>query len=595
MKNYTQLNNFFLNKYNRSITTRAKSISSKVSRTLKNAQLQQASMETKIKTNATAALKTKAEQASKVLKLPTDHLLWSVYLIQTSMKSIIKAYEIWYSNMNKYTLFRWIATIITYLVWPLQKAIQILAYLKFFRLIMLIIVFIVGLFTDSKEVKMYLTDTTSLVAINLDYFLNITLEKFQFWVNSFREYVYQNHYSFDPESMEKVFPKPIEVPAFEEKSNTALYVTIGITVFFITAALIWIYCNSGDTPPTTAILEPSSSKVPASILKGKAPEGASSAITDIAKSKTVRFQEYTVGIFTSAFDYCKLAKDNLADIIDRVRTGNIEGLVDPSTSTKLAELKKSAETSVQAGENMFPKPVYADNAVQAGTSFSDFTDKSTQSENFSFPNSPESLYSSTSPASNPDILGDTSTQSSPVTGSLMPTPENTPEKAKTFFFASDSSPSSTSSMLGSPSSNVNTLDIQRTSSSLDLTGPSSSTNLTQQSPLKDTYLPLSSSQESIASDSTVTPLNPKAPSFVPSNDNTRYPNIYSLLRGPRTVNKVSPISSLFGTIGFMQWEEIHDTVTREVADTEGNITTTTHKTIKKNFFKPQFCVKTVVI
>ena len=58
----------------RLISTKAKSVSTKVTRILKNAKLQQVALESKAKVNATAAIKAKAEQASKALKLPTDHI-----------------------------------------------------------------------------------------------------------------------------------------------------------------------------------------------------------------------------------------------------------------------------------------------------------------------------------------------------------------------------------------------------------------------------------------------------------------------------------------------------------------------------------------
>ena len=61
-------------KHIRLISTKAKSVSTKVTRILKNAKLQQVALESKAKVNATAAIKAKAEQASKALKLPTDHI-----------------------------------------------------------------------------------------------------------------------------------------------------------------------------------------------------------------------------------------------------------------------------------------------------------------------------------------------------------------------------------------------------------------------------------------------------------------------------------------------------------------------------------------
>lgn len=104
----------------RTISSKAKIVSSKITRVLKSAQVQKSVIQSRGKVAANVLIKEKAEQASKALKLPSYQVCWSVWLLQNSIKSIIKGYEIWLVNMNKYTLFRWFYFIVTYLLWPIQ-------------------------------------------------------------------------------------------------------------------------------------------------------------------------------------------------------------------------------------------------------------------------------------------------------------------------------------------------------------------------------------------------------------------------------------------------------------------------------------------
>lgn len=90
------------------------------------------------------------------MKLPKNLICWSIWLLPNSEKSILIAYEIWFANINR--LFRWLYKKITYLILPVNKVIQILAYLKLVRLLLLIIAFVLGLFTDAKVLKTNFSD-----------------------------------------------------------------------------------------------------------------------------------------------------------------------------------------------------------------------------------------------------------------------------------------------------------------------------------------------------------------------------------------------------------------------------------------------------
>lgn len=156
---------------------------------MKNASTQQSSINSRIKSQTTEAIKAKAAQASHILKVPSDHVWWSFWLLQNSFKSIVRAYEVWLSNMNKYRLFRWLFAFISYIAWPIQKFLQILTYIRFVRMIYLVIGFIIGLIFDNDSARTYYLAYTALFTHSLDYFLSSSISRLQDLLDYCRSYM----------------------------------------------------------------------------------------------------------------------------------------------------------------------------------------------------------------------------------------------------------------------------------------------------------------------------------------------------------------------------------------------------------------------
>lgn len=331
----------------------ARTVSTKITRAMKNASVQQSAIESKAKDAATTIIKNKTSEAIKTLKLPTDHVWWSLWLMQNSIKSLVRAYQLWIVNMNKYAIFRFISALLGYIVWPIQKAIQILAYFKFVRMFLLIIGFFIGLFTDAKVFKFTLTEYTTLLALNVDYFFLNSIAKLTNLLNYLRELVLDNMLdNADKVKSNEAFPamEIIETPLSTEDSwwdRNKVYVFIGVTVASLAFIAYLALSGNSDSPSNTT--------VPSGILKGKGPV-LDSTIMEVAKNKTVRFQNSSYGLFQSALDYGKIGKDNILDAVDRLKTGNFSGFMDTNTSTKLAEIKQAADASVQGGSSSFPDP-----------------------------------------------------------------------------------------------------------------------------------------------------------------------------------------------------------------------------------------------
>lgn len=193
----------------RTITTKARTVATRITKAMKTAQTNRAVLESKMKTTTQDAIKAKAQQASTTLKLPKEHLWWSYWLLKNAFNSIFNGYNIWLKNMSQYRLFRWLSLLISYILWPIEKIIQVLAYFRVIRIFLLLIGFLLGLFTDIKEVKNAFSDTTGLLLLNFDNILGLTILKLQDLSEWFKEYLIENHVS-DKQVMEKAIALPIE-------------------------------------------------------------------------------------------------------------------------------------------------------------------------------------------------------------------------------------------------------------------------------------------------------------------------------------------------------------------------------------------------
>ena len=538
-----KFNTFSVNN-TRPISSKAKNISSKVGRILKTAEMQRTSTINRGKVAATEAIKAKAAEANKSLKVPSDHIWWSVWLIQNSVKSIIRAYEIWVTNMNKYRLFRWLSTLIAYIIWPISKLIQILSYIKFIRMILVIIAFIIGLITDAKVLKTSYSEVTSFLAINLDYMLGTLILKLRHLTEFLGDYWWEHYVDEKGKAaLEKALAKPKELPLplpVEEPDNSwwpskGILIAAGVIIGF--ALVVWYVTNTGDTPPSTAVLEPS---IPKSILKNKAAEMQSgSSVMDSLKNKSVTFKDFVSSGKDVIVSGVKVTKDNVIDIVDRVKQADFSGLIDTNSTTKAVEAKNAAIKSVEAGPSNFPSPATTSTAIDSTpTSVSEPAISSISEPRTGFTPGLESsgskealnLVTETSPAKTESVLltttpGDLFMEAYNETPSNLPTPETTPEKASKLFYLGDNSSSSSSS----PESN-SALPFRNSSESLASNNSNNSISSMYHSALTENVQSASSSQStvtpsttglvdessSLVSSSTPSnPLNPNASVFIP--------------------------------------------------------------------------------
>ena len=398
----------------RSISTKA--VATKITRAMKAAQNNRALMEAKIKTTATETIKAKTQQAATTLKLPKEHFWWSYWLLNNSFKSLVKGYNIWLNNMSQYRLFRWLRVVVFYILWPIEKAIQILAYFRIIRMFLLVLAFILGLFTDVKEVKNFLNDTTGLLVLNLDSLLGFTIFKLQDLAEWFKDYFLDNHVT-NKQAMEKALPSPINYIVEDEGSwisNHKWEIFIGLTVGVVVIGWIWIYCNTGNTPP----VDPSSSEIVSNVN--------------------------TTSTYNSILNYVNTTRGDISDLFKAVQEGNFSGIVEPSTSTKLAEVKNAAEASIKLGENKFSS--LSDVAITDSSSKVDtnlLNDKGISKisgispTEVPLPSSPTSSDVSTIMPNSPSqetlsTLNEVTGSSTPENlASQLPTPENSPNSIRT--------------------------------------------------------------------------------------------------------------------------------------------------------------------
>lgn len=260
--------------------------------------------------------------------------------------------------MNSYRIFRFFSLTITYLLWPLQKLIQIASYLKFIRLIMFIIVFIIGLFTDSNTVKTNIVNLTSSLLLNVDYFLGFSLSKFQDIVNNFRHFIFNSDYLQlnDKASIEKGLGlNPIEVDTknnlteklINDKDNDnqsvwsrhfRLVTTISICLIVLGAAYI-AYNNSGATPPSGSIPNPT-------II----PEGGVLGNTTYYETFKNNIHNISNRTFDSIINWGSNSKEAVLEITDRIKTGNWTGIYEP-TNSRVIEAKQAAMDSIIRNPN----------------------------------------------------------------------------------------------------------------------------------------------------------------------------------------------------------------------------------------------------
>ena len=172
-----------------------------------------------------------------------------------------------------------------------------------------------------------------------------------------------------------------------------------------------------------------------------------SSVMDSLKNKSVTFKDFVSSGKDVIVSGVKVTKDNVIDVIDRVKQADISGFLDTSTSTKVAEAKTAAVKSVDAGPSNFPSPATTPNIVDnTNTSVSEPAISSISEPRTGFTPGLESsgskealnLVTETSPAKTESVLltttpGDLFMEAYNETPSNLPTPETTPEKASKLF------------------------------------------------------------------------------------------------------------------------------------------------------------------
>ena len=425
-------------------------------------------------------------------------------------------------------------------MWPISKIIQILSYIKFIRMILVIIAFLIGLITDAKVLKTSYSEVTSFLAINLDYMLGTLILKLRHLTEFLGDYWWEHYVDEKGKAaLEKALAKPKELPLplpVEEPDNSwwpskGILIAAGVIIGF--ALVVWYVTNTGDTPPSTAVLEPS---IPKSILKNKADEMQSgSSVMESLKTKTVTFKDFVSSGKDVIVSGVKITKDNVIDVIDRVKQADISGFIDTSSSTKAVEAKNAAIKSVEAGPSNFPSPAMTPSIVDnTNTSVSEPSISSISEPRTGFTPGLESsgskealnLVADSSPAKTESVLltttpGDLFMEAYNETPSNLPTPETTPEKASKLFYLGDNSSSSSSS----PESN-SALPFRNSSGSIASNSSNNSISSMYHSALTESVQSASSSQSTVTPSTTglvdessslvkTNPLNPNATVFVP--------------------------------------------------------------------------------
>ena len=138
-----------------------------------------------------------------------------------------------------------------------------------------------------------------------------------------------------------------------------------------------------------------------------------SSVMDSLKNKSVTFKDFVSSGKDVIVSGVKITKDNVIDVIDRVKQADISGFIDTSSSTKAVEAKNAAIKSVEAGPSNFPSPATTSTAI-------DSTPTSVSEPAISAISEPRTDFTP----------GMDSTPTKPSTNSILGlvTPENTPMK-----------------------------------------------------------------------------------------------------------------------------------------------------------------------
>ena len=260
-----------------------------------------------------------------------------------------------------------------------------------------------------------------------------------------------------------------------------------------------------------------------------------SSVMDSLKNKSVTFKDFVSSGKDVIVSGVKVTKDNVIDIVDRVKQADFSGLMDTNSTTKAVEAKNAAIKSVEAGPSNFPSPATTPSIVDnTNTSVSEPSISAISEPRTAFTPGLESsgskealnLVADSSPAKTESVLltttpGDLFMEAYNETPSNLPTPETTPEKASKLFYLGDNSSSSSSS----PESN-SALPFRNSSGSIASNSSNNSISSMYHSALVETAQSPSSSQSTVTPSTTglvdessslvkTNPLNPNATVFVP--------------------------------------------------------------------------------
>ena len=138
-----------------------------------------------------------------------------------------------------------------------------------------------------------------------------------------------------------------------------------------------------------------------------------SSVMDSLKNKSVTFKDFVSSGKDVIVSGVKVTKDNVIDIVDRVKQADFSGLMDTNSTTKAVEAKNAAIKSVEAGPSNFPSPATTSTAI-------DSTPTSVSEPAISAISEPRTGFTP----------GMDSTPTKPSTNSILGlvTPDNTPKK-----------------------------------------------------------------------------------------------------------------------------------------------------------------------
>lgn len=343
----------------RGIATRVRAVATKITKSMNNAQVKGAIIESRGKAAATAVIKAKASQAATTLKLPKEHLYWSFWLLQNYFKSLVKGYNVWFINMNKYWIFRILASAIGYIMWPIRVATQLLAYFRLARMFYVIIAFLIGLVTDINVLQNDFAGITSYLAIQLDSYIESIANKFKELSKWTREYVLDNHVQ-DKVGVQKAIAFPSSEQLILESADERTWLErhrwdIIIVVSLITMVSIAYYLShtTGDLPPVTpgavAPVAPVAPIAPAPIIP-EAGQVVPSIQTNIAGAIQQAAQNPGAFVPTNApstwANFQNILRENqlaVRDLLTAIWEGDLSYLFDNHTQKRITEMRYAAD------------------------------------------------------------------------------------------------------------------------------------------------------------------------------------------------------------------------------------------------------------